>query len=47
MDAESCNQDRITEDLKNGVFLCNLINIIRPESVKKINTSKMAFKMVS
>ena len=30
--------------LKNGVALCNLINVIKSGSVKKINESKMAFK---
>lgn len=35
------------EALKDGKILCNLINTLRPGSVKKINESKMAFKMVS
>lgn len=36
----------IVEAFKNGVWLCNLINIIQPGSVRKINESKMAFKMM-
>lgn len=40
------DQDRIVEAFKNGVSLCKLINVIQPGSVKKINESKMAFKMM-
>ena len=32
--------------LKDGVYLCKLINTIQPGSVKKVNSSKMAFKMM-
>ncbi|XP_046848806.1 myophilin-like [Xenia sp. Carnegie-2017] len=32
--------------LKDGVLLCHLANAIRPGAVKKINESKMAFKMM-
>lgn len=34
------------EGIKNGVILCKLINTLQPGSVKKINDSKMAFKMM-
>ncbi len=39
-------QEDFTEKLKNGKTLCQLINAIQPGSVKKVNDSKMAFKMV-
>lgn len=34
------------EALKNGVYLCKAINVLKPGSVPKINSSKMAFKMM-
>ena len=34
------------EALKNGVVLCQLINVLQPGSVPTINESRMAFKMV-
>ena len=40
------SRQAIQDDLKNGVIVCNLINTLQPGSVKKINESKMAFKMV-
>ena len=34
------------EALRDGVYLCKVINKIRPGSVPKVNSSKMAFKMM-
>ncbi|KAK3100212.1 hypothetical protein FSP39_016395 [Pinctada imbricata] len=34
------------EALKDGSVLCNLMNTIAPGSIKKMNNSKMAFKMM-
>ena len=38
--------DALHEGLKDGVYLCRLINALKPGSVRKINQSKMAFKMM-
>lgn len=42
----SLTQDGMVDAFKSGVRLCNLINVIQPGSVRKINESKMAFKMM-
>ena len=36
----------VHEKLKDGVILCSLINKLQPGSVPKVNSSKMAFKMM-
>ena len=40
------NPTTLQEALRDGVILCNLINKLAPGSVPKINSTKMAFKMV-
>ena len=34
------------ELLKDGILLCNLMNVLKPESIRKINTKKMPFLMM-
>jgi len=38
--------DAIHDTLKSGIFLCEFINVIRPNSVSKINKSKAPFVMM-
>ena len=40
------NAQDFQETFKDGILLCKLMNEIKPGAVKKINDSKMAFKMV-
>ena len=40
------DQDSVKDALKDGIYLCKLINILQPESIRKVNESKMAFKMM-
>lgn len=43
---ESDLKKYIHHKLKDGVILCKLINVIQPGSVRRINNTKMAFKMM-
>ena len=36
----------VHEKLKDGVILCKLIEKLQPNSIKNINTNKMAFKQM-
>ncbi|XP_071953215.1 transgelin-2-like isoform X2 [Antedon mediterranea] len=44
--ASSPEAGELHEKLKDGTVLCRVINTLKPGSVKKVNTSKMAFKMM-
>ena len=38
--------DEFAEELKNGRRLCELINIIKPGAVRRVNDSRMPFKQM-
>jgi len=40
----SGDMDNVYELLKDGVLLCNLVNVMKPGIVKKVNKTTMAFK---
>jgi len=42
----SGGKDEVHAWLKDGIVICNLANALQPGSVRKINTSKMAFKQM-
>jgi len=46
LNKEVSSEKDVHSPLKNGVLLCQLVNAIKPGSVKKINTGNMAFKQM-
>eukprot|EP01134_Creolimax_fragrantissima_P001052 CFRG1052T1 len=44
--AKPAEGESVHEFLKDGIVLCSLINTITPDAVKRVNTSKMAFKQM-
>lgn len=44
--ATTSKAGEVAKPLKDGVILCQLVNVLSPNAVKKINESKMAFKMM-
>ncbi|XP_002732082.1 calponin-3-like isoform X1 [Saccoglossus kowalevskii] len=43
---QELGSEHLQKSLKNGIAVCNLINVLAPGSVKKINESTMAFKQM-
>ncbi|GBG25087.1 Calponin-1 [Hondaea fermentalgiana] len=46
LSGKSFESDDMLESLKDGVLLCLMINHVKPGAVRKINESKMPFKMM-
>jgi len=44
--APTPGHDNVQAWLKDGTKLCNLMNVIEPGSIKKVNNSSMAFKQM-
>lgn len=38
--------DKLHQGLKDGTYLCKLMNTLQPGAIKKVNESKMAFKQM-
>jgi hypothetical protein len=44
--AKPSGKDEVHAWLKDGTILCELMNVLQPGAIKKINSSKMAFKQM-